>query len=218
MADRGEAGVNLKCAPLPFSPVAEHTMVMPSSARVWTAAEVREMQDEFRPWPRFELIDGELLVTPSPRRIHQRAVLQLYRTLYPYVDRHGIGEVELSPADIELVPETIVQPDVFVSPLVDGRVSLDWGDTKSLLLAAEVVSPSNARNDRVTKRRFFMRVAVAEYWVVDTDARIIERNRAGVEGVEILDRTLTWAPAGAPEAFVLDLVAFFATVHGEERK
>jgi Uma2 family endonuclease len=73
-------------------------------------------------------------------------------------------------------------------------VPKEWHETKSLLLAAEVVSPSNARDDRVTKRRFSMRVAVAEYSVVDTDARIIERNRAGVEGVEILDRTLTWTP------------------------
>ena len=193
-------------------------MGMPSSACVWTAAEVREMQDDSRPWPRFELIDGELLVTPSPRRIHQHAVRELLLALDPFVRRHGIGKVELSPADIELVPETIVQPDVFVSPLIGGRAPKEWHETKSLLLAAEVVSPSNARDDRVTKRRFFMRVDVAEYWVVDTDARIIERNRAGVEGVEILDRTLTWTPSGAPEPLVIDLVAFFAAVHGDARE
>ncbi len=69
----------------------------------------------------------------------------------------------------------------------------------------------------MTKRRFFKRVDVAEYWVVDTDARIIERNRAGVEGVKILDRTLTWTPAGAPEPLVIDLVSFFAAVRGDSR-
>ena len=218
MAMRPRFRVTVTCDPLPFFSVAEHTMVMPSSARVWTAAEVREMQDESRPWPRFELIDGELLVTPSPRRIHQWAVQELFLALHPYVSRHGIGTVEFSPADIELVPETIVQPDVFVSPLVSGRKPMEWRETKSLLLAAEVVSPSNARADRVTKRHFFTRVDVAEYWVVDTDARIIERNRAGVEGVEILDRKLTWVPAGAPEPLVIDLVSFFAAVRGDTRE
>ena len=193
-------------------------MGMPSSARVWTAAEVREMQDESRPWPRFELIDGELLVTPSPRRIHQYAVQELFLLLHPFVNRHGLGVVEFSPADIELVPETIVQPDVFVSPLTSGRRPMEWRETKSLLLAVEVVSPSNARADRVTKRHFFSRVDVAEYWVVDTDVRIIERNRAGVEGIEILDRTLTWAPAGAAEPLVIDLGDFFAAVRGDSRE
>lgn len=190
-------------------------MVMPSSARFWTAAEVRALQDEARPWPRFELIDGELLVTPSPRRVHQRAVGELFLALHPYVTRHGIGLIEFSPADIQLVPETIVQPDLFVSPLVDGRIPRDWRDTTRLLLAVEVLSPSNARADRVTKRRFFTRVAVTEYWVVDTDARIVERNLPGMETVEILDETLVWSPAGAPEPFTLDLTAFFAAVHGE---
>ena len=190
-------------------------MVMPSSARVWTAAEVRALQDESRPWPRFELIDGELLVTPSPRRVHQRAVGELFLALYPYVTRHSLGLVEFSPADIELVPETIVQPDIFVSPLIDGRIPRDWRDSTRLLLAVEVLSASNARADRVTKRRFFTRVAVTEYWVVDTDARIVERNLPGVTTVEILDEALVWSPAGASEPFTLDLAVFFDAVHGK---
>ena len=188
---------------------------MPSSARIWTAAEVRAMQDESNPWPRFELIDGELLVTPSPRRIHQRAVGELFLALYPYVRRQGIGLIEFSPADLELVPETIVQPDLFVSPLVEGRIPRDWRDTTSLLLAVEVLSPSNERDDRVRKRRFFTRLTTTEYWVVDTDMRIVERNRPGVATVEILDETLAWSPPGATEPFTLDLTAFFSAVHGE---
>ena len=166
---------------------------------------------------RYELVCGELLVTPSPSRIHQHAVGLLYRLLFPYVMRHDIGVAEFSPADIELVPESIVQPDVFVSPLVEGRVSVDWSDTRSLLLAVEVLSPSNARDDRVRKRRFYMRSGVIEYWIVDTDARKIERNRAGVAAVEIVEGTLTWSPQGATEPFVVDLVQFFAKVNGEVR-
>ena len=61
-------------------------MGMPATARRWTVDEVREMQDEERPWPRYELIEGELLVTPSPVRAHQRAVAKLLLLLGPYVD------------------------------------------------------------------------------------------------------------------------------------
>ena len=126
-------------APLRSVSAAEQTMVMPASVRRWTANEVRAMQAEARPWPRFELIDGELLVTPAPRRLHQRAVVELLLLLHPYVHAHRVGVVEISPADIELEPGTIVQPDVFVSPLVDGRRPVDWRETSSLVLAAEVI-------------------------------------------------------------------------------
>lgn len=79
---------------------------------------------------------------------------------------------------------------MFVSPLVGGRVSLDWRGTTSLLLADEILSPSSMRADRVIKRRFYARHDVDEYWVVDLDARIVERTRRGEERPEILDVTL----------------------------
>ena len=192
-------------------------MGMPATARFWTLEEVREMQDADRAWPRFELIDGELLVTPSPTRAHQHAVREILSLLTPYVQYHALGVVEVSPADIRLTPRTIVQPDVFVSPLVNGRTSLDWRDTTSLLLAVEILSPSSVRADRVTKRRFYARHSVDEYWVVDLDTRIIERTRRGEDRPEILDQDLTWAPAGAAEPLVIHLHGLFAAIYGEFR-
>ncbi len=190
-------------------------MSMPAPARHWTVDEVRAMQDEERAWPRYELIDGELLVTPAPRRLHQRAVAELFRLLDPYVRAQRLGVVELSPADIQLEPGTIVQPDVFVSPLERGREPLEWPETTRLVLAAEVISPSNARADRVIKRHFYTRVDVAEYWVVDLDARIFERNLGADPRPEILDRTITWSPADATEPLVIDVPSYFARVYGE---
>src|SRR5687768_11793728 len=92
----------LRRVPLHPSSAAEQTMSMPASARRWTADEVRAMQDESRAWPRYELIDGELLVTPAPRPVHQRAVFRLARALAAYVETNELGEVWTSPADIEL--------------------------------------------------------------------------------------------------------------------
>ena len=194
---------------------AEQTMSMPASSRHWTIDEVRAMQDEERAWPRYELIDGELLVTPGPRRLHQHAVAELFRLLHPYVRAHAIGVVELSPADLQLEPGTIVQPDVFVSPLHAGRLPMHWLETTRLILAAEVISPSNARADRVTKRRFYARADVAEYWMIDLDARVIERNLGHDLRPEILDSELTWKPDGAAEPLIVDVPSFFARAYGE---
>src|SRR5687768_10701412 len=144
------AGSSVWRASLPSSPAAEHCMGMPAPQppaappRRWTADEVRAMQDESRAWPRYELIDGELLVTPSPRLVHQRAVLLLARRLAEYVETNGLGEVLTSPADIELESGTIVQPDVFVVPRSSGLPIASWRDVRALSVAAEVTSPSTA--------------------------------------------------------------------------
>jgi Uma2 family endonuclease len=183
-------------------------MGMPALHRRWTAAEVRELMSDPNPTPRYELLDGDLLVTPAPRPIHQRVVQQLYLLLAPYVAANGIGEVLLSPADLELQPETILQPDLFVVPL--GHIPHDtWATVKALLLAVEVLSPSSAHFDRVRKRRFFQRVGVPEYWVVDTDARLIERWRPGDERPELADGRFAWSPPDAAEPLDVDVVRLF---------
>ena len=173
------------------------------------------MQDESRAWPRYELIDGELLVTPAPRPAHQRAVLYLARKLADYVEAHGLGEVWTSPADIELEPGTIAQPDLFVAPRSPALAVASWRDLDVLTVAAEVTSPSTARWDRVEKRRFFGRKRVDQYWVVDLDARVVERTIPGDPKVEVLAEVLEWHPPGVAIPFRLELPPFFARVHGE---
>jgi hypothetical protein len=76
-----------------------------------------------------------------------------------------------------------------------------------------VLSPSNARYDRVDKRKFFQRVAVPEYWVVDLDARVFERWTPGNARPEVIDARLTWNPAGSSTPFALDLPRYFAELH-----
>ena len=187
-------------------------MGMPATVRRWTVDEVRQMQDEERAWPRFELIGGELIVTPSPTVIHQRAIWQIGRLLDDYTRQQRTGEVLMSPADLELTPGTIVQPDVFVLTRAN---LMNWREAKSLLLAVEVVSPSSRRTDRVTKRRFFAQVDVGEYWVIDTEDRIVERTRRGDVRPEILDESMEWTPTGASEPLVIDLVQLIAGIYGE---
>lgn len=187
-------------------------MHMPATRDRWTVEKVRALQDESRAWPRYELIDGELLVTNAPRAQHQRAVGALFLRLSEYLVREPVGEVLFSPADIELEPETIVQPDIFVVPVVAGRRAPEWKDVSSLLLACEVLSPSTARRDRVTKRRFLSRVGVGEYWVVDLDAEIVERSGPSDDRVELITDTVIWKPDAAAMPFSLDLAVFFSSL------
>ena len=71
-------------------------MAMPA-ATTWTADMVRALPDDGK---RYEVIDGELFVTPAPTWSHQRAAFTLGRLLWAYVDQHTIGDVLLAPADV----------------------------------------------------------------------------------------------------------------------
>lgn len=195
-----------------------------AATKVWTADEVRALMDESPPTPRYELIDGELLVSfgssepgvmNAPTREHQRAVRELLRLLDDHVRMIGLGEALSSPADLELEVGTIVQPDVFVLSLPADGDGGGWDGVTSLHLAIEVLSPSTARYDRVLKRRFYQRIGVPEYWIVDIGSRVVERWQPSDERPEVLDGTLTWHPPGMSEPLTLDLEAFFARVQGE---
>ncbi len=180
--------------------------------RYWTAADVRELPEDGN---RYECVDGALLVTPAPRGVHQLACRQLFRALDPFVVAHALGELLWSPADIELKPGALVQPDLFVARTAHGAPVRDWGGITGLLLAVEVLSPSSARFDRGSKREFYQRAGVAEYWIVDLDARLIERWRPADERPELLHEAMVWHPDGASDPLRLDLPALFRAVLGE---
>jgi Uma2 family endonuclease len=183
-------------------------MGMPDTLERWTAARVRELPDDGN---RYEVVDGELLVTPSPTYDHQDVVGELFARLREFCQAAHVGHAMVSPADIEFDPETRVQPDVFVVPTA-GRRPQSWTEVRDLLLAVEVLSPSTARADRTVKRRRYQRAAVPEYWIVDVDARLIERWRPGDQRPEVITESLTWQPAGAAHRFELDVGGFFRSV------
>jgi len=190
-------------------------MAMPAvQSRRWTAAEVRALPDE--PGKRFECVDGELIVSPGARFPHQRAARDLLLALHPYVSSEGLGDVLFGPGEVELDPYTLVQPDVFVLPLVDGRLPTGPEESALPLLVVEVLSPSTARHDRGVKRDRYQR-AGAEYWIVDVDARVVERWLPDAARPEVLRDELRWRPAGASAPLVIALPPLFATAHGEPR-
>jgi len=182
--------------------------------RRWTEAEFYAARDAAPPGERWELVDGEALVTPSPHWTHQRIVVRLTVLIDAYVRAHSLGELFASPLDVKLEPGLVLQPDVLVVPSGELRRRSDV--VRHLLLAAEVVSPSSARFDRVKKRPHYQRHRVSEYWVVDDTSRTIERWTPDDDRPEILAEQLVWQPAGATDPFALDLVRFFEEVAPEE--
>ena len=190
-------------------------MAMPAVKRRWTLREVRQLIDESPlATPRYELVDGELLVTPSPNWSHQTAVGRILTLLNEYLKRQSVGRANLAPLDVLVAWVSLVHPDVLVGPVPHAKRLLAEMPARELLLAVEVLSPSSGRHDRVKKRPHYQR-HVPEYWIVDLDARIIERWRPGDDRPEILADVLEWAPAGSTEPLRLDLAPFFAEVFDE---
>jgi len=164
---------------------------------------------------RYEVIDGELFVTPASSVAHQRAVLELALLVAPYVRTHRIGEAIISPADIVVYgPRKFVQPDLFVLPLVNDAPIRAWTEVGRLLLAVEVLSPSTDHADRGRKRRLYKEKAVPEYWIVNTTERMVERYRPDDSPVEILVDSLQWKPELDDPPLVIDLPPYFDRVHG----
>ena len=181
-------------------------MGMPAERIVWTAEMARALPDDGK---RYEVLDGELFVSPAPSALHQRAVFRLAVILDEYCRANGIGEVIVSPADIEFSEHRFLQPDVCVVPLRDGRMIRSWSDIEKLLLAAEVISPTSAKADRFDKRHIYQSEGVPEYWIVDLDSRLFERWRPKDDRPEILADWLEWHPVPTVDPLRIDVARYF---------
>jgi Uma2 family endonuclease len=176
-------------------------MAMPATPQRWNAQMLYALPDDDL---RHEIIDGEHIVTPAPRLGHQYVVVELLSVLRAYLRAHEIGIVLTAPADVELSDDTVVEPDLFVIPPVKGPLPVRWTEPDALLLVIEVTSPSTASRDRVRKRLRYQKAGIREYWIVDADARLIERWRPNEDRPEIATDTLIWQPA--PDSPALPIV------------
>lgn len=123
---------------------------------------------------RYEIIDGDLHMTPAPLTRHQKILGNIFRKLWDFVTERKLGEVLFAPVDVVLSQEDIVQPDIlFIS-----RDRLGILTEKNVQgppdLLIEILSPSTKNWDQETKRKLYERYGVREYWIVDPDAQTIE--------------------------------------------
>lgn len=120
----------------------------------------------------YQVVDGDLLVTPAPNPFHQRASKRLQRQLEAYFEDTGRGEVFDAPIDLILSPHDIVQPDLVV--VTDPSIVTRRGIEAPPLLIVEVISPSSARHDRQLKAHRYAVLGVPHYWILDPDQRRLE--------------------------------------------
>jgi len=174
----------------------------------YTVDMVRALPDDGN---RYEVVHGELLVTPAPRPWHEELVARLFEALRDYLRREPVGHAFGSRANITWGRHVGVEPDVFVVPLDQAR-TLDWGQMRDLLLVAEILSSSSVRADRFTKRRLYQERRIPVYWVVDGDELLVEVWTPDAELPVVERERLVWLPAGAARPFTLELRELFRPI------
>ena len=126
------------------------------------------------PDKRYELLDGELILTPAPNLKHQRLQFRLGSRLGRFIEEHALGEFFFAPCDVVLSNTDVVQPDLlFVSR--ERRHLLSGGDNVRGApdLVVEILSPTTADRDRGYKRTLYAKHGVKEYWLVDPAAETV---------------------------------------------
>jgi Uma2 family endonuclease len=186
---------------------------MPTSRAEWTVEMLDALPEDGN---RYELIDGELFMTPSPDYAHQSVLGALCVRLRAYMRPSAVGRVVISPSDVRKPDwkRNRVQPDIFVVRLKEGAVPSFPFDMRDLLLAVEVESPSNAAHDYQTKRELYLRNGVPEYWIISPEKRTVARWQSADDPGELLTQRLEWQPDGMAEAFAMELSEFFEDAFG----
>ena len=123
---------------------------------------------------RYEILDGELSVTPAPATKHQAALGNLYRFLANYVVANQLSKLFIAPTDVILAPTTVVQPDLIFIGTDRFRVVTERAIEGPPTLVIEILSPTTHQTDRVTKAQLFARYQVPHYWLIDPDQRTLE--------------------------------------------
>ncbi|HSD72565.1 MAG TPA: Uma2 family endonuclease [Thermoanaerobaculia bacterium] len=123
---------------------------------------------------RYEVIDGELFLTPSPTPYHQMVKLRIEKILFDHVESHALGQILDAPCDVVLSNFDVLQPDIFFISLerlatIGEKYISDAPD-----LVVEVLSPGTRRRDRTLKSKRYALFGVREMWIADPDAKTIE--------------------------------------------
>jgi len=136
----------------------------------------------------YELFDGELVMTPSPRPRHQEIVGKLFALLFQHVQRHSLGKLYVAPLDTIMDEHTIVQPDIlFVSRERVAEVVKEWIEGAPDL-AVEVLSPSTFHKDLRRKMHVYSQFGVKEYWIVDPEEQTLALYHRSEEKLQLVRR------------------------------
>lgn len=138
------------------------------------AEPIRLTYADFRALPdgkRYEIIDGELHVSPSPQRLHQQALFRLARILADHIEGQRLGEIFLAPFDVLLAESSVVEPDIVYVSNARRHIITEENIQGVPDLLIEVLSPNRPEVDTRGKRNLYARHGVPFYWMVDPTRR-----------------------------------------------
>jgi Uma2 family endonuclease len=142
---------------------------------------------------RYEIIDGELIVSKQPNLEHQFTNGAILTALHVWVEQTGLGRVYFTPGLILADEQDIVPDVVWISLARLAQVREPDGKLHGAPeLTVEILSPgsANERRDRELKLKLYSRIGVEEYWLADWRIRAVEVYRR-VEGELHLVATLS---------------------------
>ncbi|MGH7817782.1 MAG: Uma2 family endonuclease [Candidatus Binatia bacterium] len=135
---------------------------------------------------RYEILDGELSVTPPPATKHQIALGNLHRILSTHVFANHIGRLLLAPTDVILAATTVVQPDLVFVGNDRSQVVTARGVEGVPTLVVEILSPTTHRTDRLTKGQLYARYQIPHYWLIDPDQQSIEAHELIIDHYDLV--------------------------------
>ena len=170
-------------SPLPYTRVmgTPHASVKPP----YTYREYALLPDDGK---RYEIVDGDLYVSPAPTPFHQTVSRRLQFQLMSQLEITGRAYVFNAPIDLILDDETVVQPDLVVVSMEQRDVISKRGIEGAASVVVEILSPSTSSNDRVLKRLAYARHRIPEYWIVDPTAGQVEAYRLEADGYVLRER------------------------------
>lgn len=133
---------------------------------------------------RYELIEGELIMVPSPTFEHQDISVHLEFALYEFVHKHNLGTVLHAPLDVVLDDENVFQPDIIFISKARSHIIHKEAIQGAPDLVIEILSPSTGERDRTVKKKLYARAGVTEYWLVDPESKTVEVLKLGAAGFE----------------------------------
>lgn len=177
-------------------------MAVAVETKPWTVEDLYRIPDDEN---RYEVLHGELLVTPPAGPDHDTPIALLLALLVPYVDAERLGFVFANSA-LErdksfLIPDLLVRQP----PITKGQ---QWSEQAIPILVVEVRSPSTWNRDRTIKRRFYLDVPIPEYWMVDPQNESVTVVRPGEPDREVRD-VLVWHPQDASEPLEIAVSRIF---------
>lgn len=163
--------------------------------------------------PNYQLIEGDLVMAPSPGSSHQEIVLNLATVLRGYLAAHPVGKVFIAPLDVHLSDINVYQPDLLFIRKASLDIVEEHGIEGAPDLVVEILSKSSAKYDLGPKRSVYARTGVEEMWIIDPAKRSLAIYRL-TEDVETPAATYKARQKFSSAFFpglTIDLAAVFAS-------